>query len=450
MITPNFPPATGDASRAVVDQLIARGHAALQAGDESAATPLLEQALALDPRRPRPLQWLAAIRFRGGDFATAAQLLARTVALVPDNLEARHNLAIALAQTGRLDAAIEQLRQLLALKDDHLSARLHLGFYLQQSGAIAPACGEFIAALRQVHLVPGLLESATPQMRHLLGEGRKLVRDSRHAAVDSVLGPLRERHGAEALARIQACFDGYIEQRRPEEGHPLQQPATLYIPGLVPRPFFEREDFPWIGQLEAAYPVILDELRALLGGDEEGFQPYIQLDPESRRAAEWGSLNRSPDWSAFHLYRHGRPIAANAARCPRTMEVLETLPLMRIPRHAPEVLFSVLRPKARIPRHHGSINGRLIVHLPLIVPPDCGALWAAGEARSWEPGRCLIFDDSFLHEAWNDSEQTRVVMLLDLWNPQLSVVEQEAFAAALAAVDEFNVAAVGKPDFVFD
>lgn len=444
------PSPESDARAAPIDALLVRAQTAMSAGNDDDARALLEQALAIEPHRPRPLQWLAAIHFRSGDYAAAVERLAQAAALRPQNPEIRHNLAIALAQTGRQSEAIGVLRQLLAENSEHLSARLHLALYLQQTDARVAACGEYIAAIRQASLRPALLDAASPAVLHLLAEGRALVQQSRREVVDAALAPYRDAREPEAIARIEACFDAHVERRTPDYAHPQQRPGTLYIPGLQPRPFFEREDFPWIGQLEAACPVILDELKQVLDQAQGSFQPYIQLDPGSPGAAGWGDLNRSIDWSAFHLFRHGRPVAANAERCPRTMALLEQLPLMRIPRHAPEVLFSVLRPHSRIPPHFGSINGRLIVHLPLIVPPNCGALCAAGEARAWEPGRCLIFDDSFLHEAWNDSDQLRVVMLLDIWNPQLSAREQTAFSAALAAVDDFNVAAVGKPDFVFE
>ena len=223
----------------------------------------------------------------------------------------------------------------------------------------------------------------------------------------------------------------------------------MYIPGLQPRRFFEREEFPWLAELEAATDVVRAELQALMQDPGAAFAPYVQLDPAHPQAASWTGVNNSPDWSACHLFRHGNEVTANAARCPRTMELLAKLPLMRIRNHAPEVVLSVLRPHAHIPPHYGSVNGRLIVHLPLVVPPDCGFLAVAGEKRGWEEGKCLVFDDSFAHEAWNDSDQTRVVMLLDIWNPQLTAVEQEAFAGAMTSLDEFNVRVLGNQPMTF-
>jgi aspartyl/asparaginyl beta-hydroxylase (cupin superfamily) len=91
-----------------------------------------------------------------------------------------------------------------------------------------------------------------------------------------------------------------------------------------------------------------------------------------------------------------------------------------------------------IPSHRGSVNGRLIVHLPLIVPENCGYLRVGEDQRSWEEGKLLIFDDTFDHEARNDSDQTRVVLIFDIWNPQLSQAERDAFRRILATAADFE------------
>ena len=112
--------------------------------------------------------------------------------------------------------------------------------------------------------------------------------------------------------------------------------------------------------------------------------------------------------------------------------------LTRIAGYGPEVMFSVLKANTRIKAHHGPINGRLIVHLPLIVPENCGAIRVGEETRTWQVGQCLIFDDAFEHEAWNDSDRDRVVLILDIWNPQLSLAEREAFIALHRAAQDFE------------
>ena len=110
---------------------------------------------------------------------------------------------------------------------------------------------------------------------------------------------------------------------------------------------------------------------------------------------------------------------------------------MRIPEHAPEICFSVLTPDTHILPHHGSTNTRLVTHLPLVVPPDC-AIRVGDDVHEWKEGECITFDDTFLHEAWNRSDRTRAVLILDVWNPYLSDVEKAAVTALITAIRQFN------------
>ena len=96
-------------------------------------------------------------------------------------------------------------------------------------------------------------------------------------------------------------------------------------------------------------------------------------------------------------------------------------------------LFSVLRPGTRIPPHHGMINTRLICHLPLVVPPGCG-LRVGNETRMVEAGRMMIFDDSIEHEAWNESDSTRAILLFEIWRPELDEAERRALTALYEAI----------------
>lgn len=142
-------------------------------------------------------------------------------------------------------------------------------------------------------------------------------------------------------------------------------------------------------------------------------------------------------WDAFFFYRHGVRHDANCARCPRTIGLLDSVPLVRVRDHAPEALYSALCPGTHILPHSGVTNTRLVTHLPLIVPRDC-ALRVGGETHVWEEGRCVTFDDTFEHEAWNHSDQARVVLIMDSWNPDLSEAEQAAVADLAAAIGDFN------------
>ena len=95
-------------------------------------------------------------------------------------------------------------------------------------------------------------------------------------------------------------------------------------------------------------------------------------------------------------------------------------------------MFSLLAPHTHIPAHTGVANTRLVCHLPLIVPPGCR--FRVGESvREWREGEAFVFDDTIEHEAWNDSDKLRVVLILDLWPPALGEAERAAVSAVIAA-----------------
>src|SRR5262249_12646320 len=136
------------------------------------------------------------------------------------------------------------------------------------------------------------------------------------------------------------------------------------------------------------------------------------------------------------LWRAGVPVEENLARCPKTAAALAGWPQCDLLRTGPTAVFSILDAHTRIPPHVGVNNARLIVHLPLVVPPGCG-FRVGGETRSWDPGKAFVFDAPIEHEAWNDSDAPRAVLILDTWNPQVSPAERELVTALTAAVGDY-------------
>jgi aspartyl/asparaginyl beta-hydroxylase (cupin superfamily) len=164
--------------------------------------------------------------------------------------------------------------------------------------------------------------------------------------------------------------------------------------------------------------------------------PYISYG-DGLPLDQWAELNRSLSWSAFHLLLDGAPVEANCRRCPATMAALALADQPRVQGRSPAAMFSILRPRTRIPPHTGVANTRLVVHLPLIVPEGCG-FRVGGETRPWRVGEAWVFDDTIEHEAWNDSDQPRAILICDVWNPRLSPGERELVARVAAAMDRFN------------
>ena len=155
--------------------------------------------------------------------------------------------------------------------------------------------------------------------------------------------------------------------------------------------------------------------------------PTSRTTRRARREIRAG-MKENPDWSAFYLWRDGEIVPENAARCPKTMAALADFPLVHIQNRSPSVLFSLLRPRSRIPPHTGIVNTRLICHLPLLVPPDCG-LRVGNDARRPVEGKAWLFDDTIEHEAWNDSDHPRVILLFETWRPELTAKERRLVTA---------------------
>jgi aspartate beta-hydroxylase len=425
-------------------ELLSQLRSAIARGDDATAASLAEAVLVDAPAHEATLVWLAA-RARQRDAFDEAQAWARRgLAVRPESAALRFQLGAAQAATGELSAAEVTLQAVPAGAPTHVLARLWLVDVQRRRGAQDASlrtCASALALAEQAGLMtqrarlPGDVQVQLDAAIAMLHAARAEVIGS---ALDRVVLAPQERD------RVLAAFAPHVGRPAPAPVHGLQQPAFLYLPGLDDRPWWPRDAFPCLAAIEACTDEIRAELLAVLGA-ETGFAPYVDMPDDAPAAPMWGGLNRSPSWSGFHFFRHGERIDANCARCPRTAAALESLPLLRIPGHAPEALFSVLRPHTHIPPHTGVINGRLTVHLPLVVPAECGALAVAGEARHWREGECLVFDDSFVHEAINRSEQTRVVLIFDLWHPGLPETTRAALAAAIAAYGGFN-RAIGLDD----
>ncbi|HEV2083204.1 MAG TPA: aspartyl/asparaginyl beta-hydroxylase domain-containing protein [Brevundimonas sp.] len=276
------------------------------------------------------------------------------------------------------------------------------------------------------------------------GEGRALSPDLAHGVRRAKA--VQERLAGEMRAHLRAELErsGYTEVRSDRRfTHALdllegrrqvypQQPSAFYYPELPTIQFFPRDRFPWLEAVEVAGDDMRSELHAELA--RGGFAPYLQTVPGMPNQDY--PLIDSLDWSSCFLVRDGAKTEA-AQRCPRTMAALADVPLCTIPGRSPQIMFSQLRPGAHIRPHTGGVNTRLICHMPLIVPDGC---WfrVGNETRSWERDEAWVFDDTIEHEARNEGTQTRVVLIFDVWRPELSVEERELVTVLLQALDAFQ------------
>lgn len=271
-----------------------------------------------------------------------------------------------------------------------------------------------------------------PALAERLQRAQTFLREQGQAFQQAVNAAMAGRSGATPTETLRMSHAlEMIEGKR--EIFP-QEPSVLFYPYLAHQQFWDPSEFEWVADLEAATPEIRAELVAALDGDAE-FRPYVE-DDKDRPSRNFSKLN-DPSWSALHLVRDGRTVEENARRFPKTMAALAKVPQSNIGRRTPVAHFSRLEPGAHIPPHHGMLNCRLICHLPLIVPPGC-TLRVGNETREWQEGKLLMFDDSIQHEALNPSDEIRIILLFDVWRPELGEAEREAISAIFNAIDEYR------------
>jgi hypothetical protein len=372
-------------------QLTEGGVAALNAGDWRRARELFERLATAGP--PSAPAWLGlAYACRGlKDDAALLAAIDKALALDPANLRA------------------------LILKADHCDA----------TGDARAASSYYVHALKAAP--PD--DQLPPDLRSELTRAQAVV--ERHAA--QIESGVRQRLAGEGFGSSNSRVAESVDILFGKKAIYVQRPRYYYFPGLPQIQFYGRAEFPWLARLEAATAQIRAELVEVMKQDAAAFKPYIQSDPRRPQKSQDG-MTDNPDWSAFYLWRNGEVVAENAARCPRTMSALADLPLARIRSRSPSALFSLLRPGAKIPPHNGFVNTRLICHLPLIVPGGC-EFRVGNETREWVEGQAWLFDDTIEHEAVNRSDHTRVVLLFEVWRPELSDEERRGVAAMFEAID---------------
>ncbi|MDZ4348770.1 MAG: aspartyl/asparaginyl beta-hydroxylase domain-containing protein [Xanthomonadaceae bacterium] len=414
-----------------LNSLIQAAGTAASQGRWSQAEQLWRRVLTLDPRQPQALYSLGVHAFKRGQLAEALQHLQAAHTVTPDDPVVLLSIGRVLSEQGDSTGEWRAIEASLAADPYFLAGLLAKAAYLERHGKAKAAAETYGNALK---VVPN--ESQWPSvLREQLLHGRNLVeRIGKEKAAF-----LAERIGARVNALTPMEAERWREAGAILSGQSQPYPSVssrLQIPRLPAIPFFDRESFAWVKALEARTEVITAELMALLAQDQAEFKPYIAYQPGTP-LNQWQELNHSPRWSSYFLWRHGQPLAEHIQRCPETARALAEVDMAQIGGLCPNAMFSALAPHSRIPPHHGETNARLVVHLPLVVPAHC--LYRVGfEQRRWKVGEVLIFDDSIEHEARNDSDELRVVLIFDIWNPLLSVAERDMVKALSAASAEFQ------------
>lgn len=204
---------------------------------------------------------------------------------------------------------------------------------------------------------------------------------------------LRSMAGRRLLSKAKWTAFGLIEK------------TLVWGSTFEPGPVLDQSEFPWVAEVEAATPAIREELFAVQATDDiPNFQDI---------SVEQTFLTQDDRWKTFFFYGYGHQDSINSAKCPATTDALGKIPGVKT------AMFSILAPGKHIPPHRGPYNGVLRYHLGLVVPDDgtTSGIRVDDQTRHWKEGGSLLFDDSYDHQAWNDSDQTRVVLFVDFVRP---------------------------------
>jgi hypothetical protein len=354
------------------------------------------------------------------DLKRGVELLERATELSPNDFELWMKLAALRRGLGEPRQSLEAVHRALAVSPRDFTALLMRASLLQRLGD--PNAGEAwgnALAQRPKSDLPQQLASvvAEAEDRHSrwLEEREARMRESMAAA--------EEQASSEERKRMERFRTNILRRTRPFHS----EPTDFYYPELSEREFHPRRLFPWLERVEAATDMISSELESVMNAERAELVPYVHY-ADYLPMDQWRPLNRNPDWTAIHLLQNGARVDANARHCPKTMDLLESLPQPQLRGASPNAMFSLLAPNTVIPPHVGVSNFRLVCHLPLIVPDGC---WfrVGAETREWSRGEAFVFDDTIEHEAANPSDQLRIVFIFDVWHPDLSAIEQAAIKA---------------------
>jgi aspartate beta-hydroxylase len=406
-----------------VESLVREAGRMANAGRWSEAEQLWREVRRIQPDHPQALFSLGFHALQRGEAAAADELLRAARKLAPRDPVVLLTLAAAATARGDASAAREAIDAVLTLDPYFLPGLLARAGWFERFGSAVSAANTYANALKVAPPPRQWPDALREQLEH----ARRVVdrhRQSFGTYLSETLAPLQDTLPPRLSSRWREAASIMAGQSKPFHSECNQ----LYVPRLPEYQFFEREHFPWIAALEGQTDVIRAELLAALEQDRERFTPYIAYNP-GEPVNQWAELNHSQRWSTLALWRAGQPVAENLERCPATARALAAVEMADIGGLCPNAMFSALAPKTHIPPHNGETNARLVAHLPLIVPDGC-EMRVGFERRPWKVGEVFVFDDTIEHEARNDSDELRVVLIFDVWNPLLAP-EERAMVRAL-------------------
>ncbi|KAK2704150.1 hypothetical protein QYM36_017592 [Artemia franciscana] len=323
--------------------------------------------------------------FQGKAIRTQQRLILR----FPEDLSLRNELAVIYMTVGQNDAAKELLEDTLKTWPDSGFAKAHYGFIL-----------------KNIH--------------HDIKEGARYMREGIDSGEEGIDGRFYYHLGDayERLGRRSDAEKIYEEGARRGYFRSKDQRSLYNVDRLESKPFWTKEETTYetfLNKLEANWEIIRDEGLSLMN-----------LTPPEGFKDESESLRDTGDWKQFELYARGRKLPG-CSKAPKTCALIGSFePASSCKRG--QAKFSVMHPGTHVWAHTGPTNCRLRSHLGLKVSEGM-VIRVVNETRTWEEGKIFVFDDSFDHEVWHNGTEFRLVLIVDLWHPDLTENERQTLPA---------------------
>lgn len=406
-----------------------RATSMIQQGEEAQAAQVCQKILMVEPNHISALDFLTTFSFAQNEFAACLPYLERLVALNPENTVFLTKLGYVQEAQGHLAEALKIYLKCHSINPGNPVIYLYIGYAYLGLGQEAKAAEVFSLGEDVDYLL--LRTYHDPEKGVLLQHRARKGEQVLHQHLTNLhLQVIRERNTDHSLHRIEAAIWPQVDIRDFTYKKNNQRPHLFYIPDLLAKPSFARTELPWTKYIESRFNDIKQEVLNNLNVEEDG-TPYL---PANLALSEegWDKIVGRMNWAAIHLYKQGVAADHIISKYPTLCEVLKELPLTKINDQPSEVFISVLKPETKIPPHFGVSNNTLTVHFPLYVPERCG-LRVDNETFDQREGEIIAFDDSFDHEAWNNSQQPRLVLIFEVWHPDLTKDEQDAISATFDA-----------------
>ncbi|XP_044257540.1 aspartyl/asparaginyl beta-hydroxylase isoform X2 [Tribolium madens] len=323
-----------------------------------------------------------------GNYNRAIEVHYKLIARFPQKTHHRNQLVVSLLTINRVNTARQILQETLSKNPNDGFALVHYGFILK---TVDNNLNESISYLERgiSTRAPGVVD------------GRFYF------------------HLGDALARVGRTKDAmnvYQDGVRNNLFLSKYQRSLYNVARLKGQPWWKKEETPYLNLFQAL-ETNWKQIRA------EGISV---LNKDGHFQAESENLKDTGDWKQFELFARGHKNINNCKKCPLTCKIIESVPDAKGCKRG-QTKFSVMHPGTHVWPHCGPTNCRLRVHLGLQVPANT-FIRVAEKTRSWKEGEVLVFDDSFEHEVWHNGTSLRLVLIVDVWHPELTPVEKRTLS----------------------